>query len=148
LQLNELNDALRTGALRSLGSADQFRRYASEIIQMWLRLAGVSLELRWPLARPEVGFGGGQLLGAVGLGLVLAAVGATAWAICPNCGTIHAPEVKGGRPPRYCIDCRGEKRPQRLAQSRYLRTEKGRKVSRDHARDTRATKKKTAHIEG
>jgi hypothetical protein len=142
VQLNELNSALRANALESLGHADLFQHYASEIIQMWLRLAGVSLELRWPLARPEVGFGGGQLLGAVGLGLVLAAVGATAWAICPSCGTIHAAESKGGRPPRYCIDCRGEKMPQRLAQSRYLTTDGGRNVSRVHARTTRANRNK------
>ena len=143
-QLSELNDALRTGALKSLGSADLFRHYASEIIQMWLRLAGVSLELRWPLSRPEVGFGGGQLLGAVGLGLVLAAVGATAWAVCPKCGTIHAAEATGGRPPKYCDDCRGKNMPKRLAQSRYLGTEKGRKVSRVHARTTRANRKAAA----
>src|SRR5664280_2517825 len=101
LQLNELNNVLRAKAHEGLANADLFQHYASEIIQMWLRLAGVSLELRWPLARPEVGFGGGQLLGAVGLGLVLATVGATAWAICPGCGTIHGAEVTGGRPRKY-----------------------------------------------
>jgi hypothetical protein len=118
------------------------RDTAATAIETWLRLAGVSLQLRWPHGNPEVGFHGGQLTGAIGLGLMLAAVGATAWVVCPGCGCQHAPERGRGRRPLYCSDCRTERKPEFLATRKYRATsqtyrENNRKVARDENRAKR-----------
>lgn len=123
------------------------RHLASAAIEMWLRLSGVSLSLRWPTGLPEVAFRGGQLLGAVGLGLMLAAVGSGGWVVCPGCGTQHAPAPARGRRPQYCVDCRLEKKPQSAAQARYRATSlEYRESNRRRAQARRAAAKGTRSV--
>jgi hypothetical protein len=94
------------------------RDVASGAIETWLRLAGVSLELRWPNGVPEIGFRGGGLLGALGLEIMLAAVDSSGWLMCPGCGRLHAPRKTRYRRRSYCATCRAGKVPQRRASQR------------------------------
>ncbi len=94
------------------------RDVASGAIETWLRLAGVSLELRWPKGVPEIGFRGGGLLGALGLQILLAAVDSSGWLLCPGCGRLHAPRTTRYRRRSYCATCRAAKVPQQRASQR------------------------------
>lgn len=94
------------------------RDVASGAIETWLRLAGVSLELRWPNGVPEIGFRGGGLLGALGLEIMLAAVDSAGWLMCPGCGRLHAPRKTRYRRRSYCATCRAGKVPQQRASQR------------------------------
>jgi len=91
---------------------------ASAAIETWLRLAGVSLELRWAHGVPEIAFRGGGLFGALGLQILLAAADSSGWLICPGCGTLHAPpRARYGRR-SYCEECRARNVPQNRASKR------------------------------
>lgn len=94
------------------------RDVASGAIETWLRLAGISLELRWSNGVPEIGFRGGGLLGALGLEIMLAAVDSSGWLMCPGCGRLHAPRKTRYRRRSYCAMCRAGRVPQRRASQR------------------------------
>ena len=94
------------------------RDVASGAVEAWLRLANVSLELRWPQGVPEVGFRTGGLLGALGLQIMLAAVESSGWLLCPGCGSLHAPPRTRNRRRSYCEQCRSTKVPQQKASRR------------------------------
>jgi hypothetical protein len=119
-------------------SLDVERDIAATALETWLLLSGVSLHLRWPKGNPEVGVGGGQLAGAIGLGLMLAATGATAWVVCPGCGTQHPSKPTGGRRPRYCPACIKAHKPQEAAQRRYRATSAYREANAKRSRTRRA----------
>jgi len=97
---------------------DLQRGVASGAIETWLRLAGVSLELRWSHTVPEVGFRGGGLLGTLGLQMLLAAVDSSGWLLCPGCGTLHTPMRTRYRRRSYCDACLSLRVPQVLASRR------------------------------
>jgi hypothetical protein len=105
------------------GYPDEGRRHVersvvSGAIQAWLGLAQATLQVRWPNAMPEMGFGASGLFGALGLQLLLAVVGARSFAICPGCGDLRAPARGRGRPRLYCEPCIKGNRPQELADAR------------------------------
>jgi hypothetical protein len=106
------------------GTVDFERDTATAALSTWLRMSGTAIQLGWSVRGPRVGVGGGQLAGAIGLALMLDGAGATAWVICPRCGTQHAPATGKGRRPLYCEKCRSEGGPNKMAQARYRATPK------------------------
>lgn len=109
------------------------REHASAAVEAWLRFAGVELELRWPQVNPQVGFRGGQLAGALGLRIVLAAADSAGWAVCPQCGRQHSPKRAKGRPREYCEGCRAAGAPAKRAQKTYRQTSKYKEANRQRA---------------
>ena len=94
------------------------RDVVSGAIETWLRLSGVSLGLNWPQGIPEIGFRTGDLFGALGLQILLAAADSSGWTVCPGCGNQHAPARTRGRAPKYCKRCRSRNVPQNQASKR------------------------------
>ena len=110
------------------------RDVASGAVEAWLRLANVSLELRWPQGVPEVGFRSGGLLGALGLQIMLAAVDSSGWLLCPECGSLHAPPRTRNRRRSYCEQCRSTKVPQQQASRRSRAKKAGNAAFRESER--------------
>ncbi len=94
------------------------RTIVSGAIESWLRLAGVSLGLRWTHGVAEVGVRTGGLAGALGLQLMLTAAGSSGWLVCAGCGTLTAPRKTRYRRRTYCDECRASKVPQHRASQR------------------------------
>lgn len=79
----------------------------------------MTLELRWPAkGSPGVGFRVNGLFGALGLQILLAAVGSSGLLWCDGCPNVIETPRKRGRPPRYCTDCKARHIPQQRADRR------------------------------
>lgn len=100
-------------------SLDVQRDVVADAITAWLQVSGVRIAMTWSDGKPEVRMHEDNLLGAVGLGLLLAATGATGMTLCPRCGNRPAPRSTRGRGPIYCEDCRTKKVPQKAARIKY-----------------------------
>lgn len=90
------------------------------IVNEWLAIARVRVELARDDGRPVVQLGGGTLLGAIALQLALAISRTDGLAICSGCGVSYMPTrcPSAGRR-RYCQACRKAGAPGRAAAADY-----------------------------
>jgi hypothetical protein len=121
-------------------SVETQRNIAADAVTTWLHLSGTGIAMRWSKGTPEVHVEEGTLFGAIGLGLLLDATGATRLALCPGCGSRPAPRPARGRSPVYCERCLAKNLPQERAQERYRSTPEFKERNRLRAQANRAKK--------
>ena len=96
----------------------------ADALDAWQTLAGARLRLSWWATEPHLRLGGGGLLGALGIHLLLVATDVDGVAFC-ECGRPHMPRRPRATQWRsYCEDCRDRGVPVTLASRRYRQREK------------------------
>jgi hypothetical protein len=75
-------------------------------ISAWLRMAAITIDVRWLERRPNVSLIGAPLFGALGVQLMLALTRSDGLAICTSCGEPYVPKRRPSRSRRnYCGSC-------------------------------------------